>query len=100
MEPTPDSGLPPGVNTPAPAPAPAAAAPPPPPPAPAPALPPPEKWDWLQIGVFTALGVLTCFSIYYFRYKTRQMPDTLADQASKISSLERKVDMMYSEQAA
>lgn len=97
MEPTPDSGLPPGVNNPAPpAPAPAAAvAAPAPLPAPAPAIPPVEKWDWLQIGVFALIGVVGCYTIYYFRYKTRQMPDEIADLSSKNSALERRVNQMH-----
>ncbi len=81
--------LPPGVSQ---APPPGAAPAAPPMPAAPPPPPPVEKWDWLQIGAGVVIVTIACFSIYYFRYKTRQMPDAIKEQNDKISSLQSKLD--------
>lgn len=94
--PAPDGGgLPPGVSNPAPAPAPVAAAPPAPMPAPAPAIPPPEKWNWLIIGGGILLTTVGFFAIYFYRYKTRQYAESVTDQETKISSIERRLNEIY-----
>jgi hypothetical protein len=104
MEPT---VLPNGVNTlgqqaaaPMPIDQPMQAAPPISQPAPMSTPPMPEapaasgKWNWLEIGAGIVIVTIACYSVYYFRYKTRQYPEKLKEQDSKIAALKADVDAM------
>ena len=52
------------------------------------------KWDWLQIGAGVVIFTVAIYSIYYFRYKTRVLPEKLKEQDSKISTLKADVESM------
>lgn len=52
------------------------------------------KWNWLEIGAGIVIFTVACYSIYYFRYKTRVLPEKIKEQDSKISTLKSDVDAM------
>lgn len=52
------------------------------------------NWNWLEIGAAIIITTGFLFSIYYFRYKTKVLPEKIKDQDAKISSLAAEIDEM------
>jgi len=56
-----------------------------------------KSWNWLHIGLGVVIVTVACFSIYYFRYRTRQYADSIVQQNEEISALQAKVDELEKE---
>jgi hypothetical protein len=81
-----------GASQPTPAPAPAAASAPPISTPTPPAATAPGEINWLRVGAGIVIVTALCYSIWYFRYKTRQYSESIKEQDKQIASNTADID--------